>query len=95
MIQGYLNSAHSLGLQGIEGLVEDVIIPLVGSQFVVTVDDGEGIDEAGAQEGVHILWHVLPLTRPVLRPVSEVTLHLVGRSCVGVKGTLKEQFVRC
>lgn len=49
------------------------------------VDDGESIYQVGAKEGVHILWHVLPITGPVLGPVGEVTHHLVGRCCVGVK----------
>lgn len=90
-----LNSDHSLGLQAIEGLVEDIIIPLIRGQFVVTVDDGEGIDQGCAQEGVHVLWHVLPVTRPVLGPVGEVAHHLGGRSCVEIRGTFKKQFVRC
>lgn len=90
MIQGHLNSGHLLDLQGIERLVEDVIIPLVGSQLVVMVENGEGVDQGGAQKGVHILWHVLPLTRSVLRPVGKVTHHLGGRSCVKSKGILKK-----
>lgn len=78
-----LNTVHSLGLQGVERLVEDVIVPLIGYQLIVAVDDGEGVDQMGAEERVHILWHVLPLTGPVLRPVGEVAGHLHGRSCVG------------
>lgn len=93
MIQGYLKSDHLLGLQGIEGFVEDIIIPFIGGQFVGMVDDGESIYQVGAQEGVHILWHVLPITRPVLGPVGEVTHHLVGRCCVGVKGTLRKHWL--
>lgn len=49
------------------------------------VDNGKGVDQGGAQEGVHILWQVLSLTRSVLGPVGEVTDQLCGRSCVGVK----------
>lgn len=45
------------------------------------VEDGEGVDEGGAEEGVHILWHVLPLPRSVLGPVGEVAYHLGGGSC--------------
>lgn len=92
MIQEYLNCGHLLGLQGIERLVEDVVIPLVGNQLVVMVDDWESIDQGGAQEGVHILWHVLSLTRSVLRPVGEVTHHLGGRSCVEVKELVKKMY---
>lgn len=68
-----------LVLEVIEGLVEDVIIPLVGDQLVIVVNDGEGIDEGGAQEGVHVMWQELAITRPVLRPVGEVALHPAGR----------------
>ncbi len=85
MIQGYLDSDHLRGLQVIERLVEDVIIPLIGNQLVLIVEDGEGIDQGGAQKGVHTLWCELPDTRSVLRPVGKVTHHLGGRSCVGVK----------
>lgn len=89
-----LDSDYSLGLQAIKGLVEDIIIPLICGQFIVTIDDGEGIDQGCAQEGVHVLWCVLPITRPVLRPVGEVAHHLAGRSCVEVRGTFKKQSVR-
>ena len=72
-----------LGLQPIEGLVEDIIVPLVGDQLIVGVDDGEGVDEGGAEEGVHVLWQVLALVRSVLGPVGEVAHHLIGRCCMG------------
>lgn len=85
MIQGYLSSDHLLGLQAVERLVEDIIVPLIGNQLVIGVDDGEGIDQGGAQERVHVLWHVLPLTRSVLGPIGEVAHHLGGTSCVGIK----------
>ena len=49
------------------------------------VDHGEGVDQGGAQEGIHILWRVLPLTRSVLGPVGKVAYHLGGGSCGGVK----------
>lgn len=88
----HLNSGHSLGLQIIESLVKDVIVPLIGNQFIVGVDDGEGIDQSGAQEGVHILRHEFPLSGSVLGPVGEVALHLVCSSYSGVKGTLKVNF---
>ena len=81
----YPNSGHLLGLQSIERLVEDVIIPLIGNQLIVMVDDGEGIDQGGTKEGVYILWHILAFTRSVLGPVGEVAHHLGGRSCVRVK----------
>lgn len=76
-----VTSAHSLALQAIEGLVQGLVIPLVGNQLIVAVDDGEGIDQGGAQEGVHILGHVFPITRSVLGPVGEVAHHLGGRAC--------------
>lgn len=49
---------------------------------MIAVDDGKGIDQGGAQEGVHILGHVLPFARSILGPVGEVTHHLGGISCV-------------
>lgn len=76
-----VTSAHSLALQAIEGLVQGLVIPLVGNQLIVAVDDGEGVDQGGAQEGVHVLGHVLPITRSILGPVGEVAHHLGGRSC--------------
>ena len=74
---------HLLGLQVIEGLVEDIVVPLVGDQLMVAVDHGEGVDEGGAKEGVHVFWQVLALVRSVLGPVGEVAHHLLGRCCIG------------
>ena len=73
---------HLLGLQAIEGLVEDIVVPLIGDQLIVVVDHGEGIYKGGAQEGVHVLWQVLALVRSVLGPVGEVAHHLIGRCCI-------------
>lgn len=75
-------SAHSLSLEAIERLVQSLIVPFIRNQLVIAVDDGKGIDQGGAQEGVHILGHVLPFTRSILGPVGEVTHHLGGRSYV-------------
>lgn len=76
----HFKTGHLLGLQVVERLVQNVVIPLIRNQLVVLVDDREGIDEGGAQEGVHILWHVFPLARPILGPVGEVAHHFGGRS---------------
>lgn len=73
--------AHSLSFQAVEGLVQGLIVPFIGNQLVIAVDDGKSVDQGGAQEGVHVLGHVLPFTRSVLGPVGEVTHHLGGRSC--------------
>ena len=73
-----LNGTCLLCLQAIEGLVENLIVPFIGDQFIVRVDDGECINQMGAQEGVDILGHVFPLPRSVLRPVGEVAHHLGG-----------------
>lgn len=73
--------AHLLSFQAIEGLVQGLIVPFVGNQLVIAVDDGKGVDQGGAQEGVYVLGHVLPFARSVLGPVGEVTHHLGGRSC--------------
>lgn len=73
--------AYSLSFQAIEGLVQGLIVPFVGNQLVIAVDDGKGVDQGGAQEGVHVLGHVFPFARSVLGPVGEVTHHLGGRSC--------------
>ena len=78
MIQGHLNNGDLLVLQGIERLVEDIIIPFVGNQLIVMVEDGKGIDQGSTKEGVHVLWHVFALTRSVLGPVGEVA-HQSGR----------------
>lgn len=69
-----------LALQAVEGLVQGLIVPLVGDQLVVVVDDGESIDQMCAEEGVYILGHVFPSPRSVLGPVGEVAHHLRG-SC--------------
>lgn len=68
-------------LQAIEVLVQSLVIPFIGDQLVLVVDDGESIDQMGAQERIHILWRVFPCSRSVLRPVGEVANHLGGRSC--------------
>lgn len=75
-------SAHSLSLEAIERLVQGLIVPFISNQLVIAVDDGKGIDQGGAQEGVHILGHVLSFARSILGPVGEVTHHLGGTSCV-------------
>lgn len=69
------------GLQAVEGLVQGLIVPLIGNQFIVGVDDGEGIDQMGAEEGIHIVWHVLPNSGSVLGPVGKVAYHLGGSCC--------------
>lgn len=69
-----------LALQAIERLVQGHVIPFIGNQFVFVVNDGESINQMGAQEGIHILRHVFPFPRSVLGPVSEVAHHL-GGSC--------------
>ena len=50
---------------------------------MVAVDHGEGVDEGGAEEGVHVFWQVLALVLSVLGPVGEVAHHLIGRCCMG------------
>lgn len=57
------------------------------------VDDGEGIDQGGAEEGIHILWHILALTWSVLGPVGEVALHARGISCVGSEQSFKRVLI--
>lgn len=69
-----------LAFQAIEGRVQRLIIPFIGNQLVVGVDDGESINLMGAQERVHILGHKFPSSRSVLGPVGEVAHHLRG-SC--------------
>ena len=91
-MQAVLRGSEGLGLlalQAIEGLVEDIVVPLVGDQLIVVVDDGEGVDESGAEEGVHVLWQELALVWSVLGPVGEVAHHLIGRCCMGER---KAQF---
>lgn len=75
-----LTAKFVLALQAIEGLVQGLVIPFVGDQLVFVVDDGESINQMGAQERIHILWHVFPRARSVLRPIGEVAYHL-GGSC--------------
>lgn len=75
-----LTDKFVLALQAIEGLVQGLIIPLIGDQLIFVVDDGESINQMGAQERIHILRHVFPRARSVLGPVGEVAYHL-GGSC--------------
>lgn len=93
-IQRCLNTGHLLAFQAIERLVQNIIIPFIGSQLIVMVEDGEGIDQGGTDEGVHILWQKLALTRSVLGPVGEIAYHLmVGSCCVGSKGILTKAMI--
>ena len=74
--------------QAIEGLVEGLIVPLVGDQLVGVVDDGESVDQVGAQEGVHVAGQESSCSRSVLGPVGEVAHHL-GR------GHCRTENIRC
>lgn len=73
-----LSAVHRyiLLLQFVEGLVENIVVPLVHGELVVVVDDGEGVEQMGAQEGVYVCGQVLSSPRPVLGPVGEVAPHL-------------------
>lgn len=49
-----------------ERFVEVFLIPLIFSYLVGMVDDGEGINQVGTEEGVYVFWQVFPLTSSVL-----------------------------
>lgn len=75
------HSSHLL--QGIELRVELLIIPLYGAELVVG-HAGKGIDEMGAQTGVHVLRHEAGRLLSVLGPVGEVADQFCSRSWPGV-----------
>ena len=76
-------------LQTVEALIKSFIIPFVGHQLVVGVDDGESINQMGAEERVHVLRHVFSSSGPILGPVGEVACHPGGRGCMLEKGLLR------
>lgn len=66
-------------LQAIELLVENLIIPLYGAELVIG-HARKGIDEVGAQIGVHILGQEASSSLSVLGPVGEVADQLCSRA---------------
>lgn len=85
-----------LALQTVEGFVKGLIIPFVCDQLIFVVDDGESIDQMGAQKWIHVLGHVFARPGPVLGPVGKVTHHLGGTCWVErnkiIGGNIKEVF---
>lgn len=69
----------SRSFQAIELHVELLIVPLHGAELVV-VQAGKGVDEVGAQIGVHIAGQEARDPRSVLGPVGEVADQFHGRA---------------
>lgn len=65
--------------QAIELLVERLVIPLDGAELVI-VHAGKGVDEVGAQTGIHVLGQEASGPLSVLGPVGEVADQLRSRA---------------
>lgn len=56
-----------------EWFVEAFLIPLILSDLIGMVHDGEGINQVGTEEGVRVFWQEFSHTSSVPRPVGKIT----------------------
>lgn len=56
-----------------EWFIEAFLIPLILSDLISMVDDGEGINQVGTEEGVYVFWQEFPHTSSVSWPVGKIT----------------------
>ena len=71
---------YVLVLQGVEGFVKGLVVPLVSCDLVVG-HPSKGIDQMVAQVWVDVVRHKFSQARPILGPVGEVTRQHIGSAC--------------
>ncbi len=73
-----------------------LVIPLEGGELVVLVDDGEGVKDVAAEEGVDVLGEEGGGLRAVLRPIRVVAEPHVVVTCRRIETVITRiKYIRC